>query len=37
MEINGNDTNERIVTFIMKKKKKKPAFHLLKLDFIITP
>lgn len=34
MEINGNDTNERIVTFIMKKK---PAFHLLKLDFIITP
>lgn len=22
MEINGNDTNERIVTFIMKKKKK---------------
>lgn len=36
MEINRNDTNERIVTFIMKKKKK-PAFHLLKLDFTITP
>ena len=34
MEINGNDTNERIVTFIMKKKI--PPFHLLKLDFIIT-
>ena len=26
MEINGNDTNERIVTFIMKKKKTSISF-----------
>ena len=33
MEINGNDTNERIVTFIMKKKKKKTSISFAETGF----
>ena len=33
MEINGNDTNERIVTFIMKKKKKQTSISFAETGF----